>query len=106
MIEGCSGINIEVLADLPYRRGIASLFDKSPNKIEDLSLPGCQLHPSLLHLRLPSFQNESPHPQGEASRARSGEQKAYYFDLYLTDTIHLFSCQEDFSTKLKIFILL
>ncbi len=44
MIEGCSGINIEMLADLPYRRGIASLFDKSPNKIEDLSLPGCQLH--------------------------------------------------------------
>ncbi len=49
MIKGCSGINIEVLADLPYGRGIAPLFDESSNKIEDLSLSGCQLHYSPLN---------------------------------------------------------
>jgi hypothetical protein len=48
MIEGCPGINIEVLADLPYRRGITSLFDKGSDEIEDLSLPGCQFHGHLL----------------------------------------------------------
>jgi hypothetical protein len=50
MIEGCPGVDIEMLADLPYRRGIASLLDKSSNKIKDLSLPGRQFHDSLSKL--------------------------------------------------------
>jgi hypothetical protein len=47
VVEGCPGIDIEVLTDLPYRRGIASLFDKCSDEVEDLSLPGCQFHNSL-----------------------------------------------------------
>jgi hypothetical protein len=44
VIESCSGIDIKVYADLPYRRGIASLFDKCSNEVEDLSLSGRQFH--------------------------------------------------------------
>jgi hypothetical protein len=44
MIEGCPGIDIETLADLPYRRGIPSLFDKCSDEVKDLALPGCQFH--------------------------------------------------------------
>jgi hypothetical protein len=48
MIEGCPGVDMKMLTDLPYRRGITSLFDKGSDEIEDLSLPGCQLHSHLL----------------------------------------------------------
>jgi hypothetical protein len=47
VVESCPGIDIEVLTDLPYRRGITSLFDKCFDEVEDLSLPGCQFHSSL-----------------------------------------------------------
>jgi hypothetical protein len=48
MIEDCSGVDMKVLTDLPYRRGITSLSDKGSDEVEDLSLPGCQLHIHLL----------------------------------------------------------
>jgi hypothetical protein len=44
VVEDCPGIDMEVLTDLPYRRGIPSLSDKGSDEIEDLSLPGCQFH--------------------------------------------------------------
>jgi len=49
VVEGCPGIDIEVLADLPYRRGITFLFNKSSDKIEDLFLSGRQFHLSSLN---------------------------------------------------------
>jgi hypothetical protein len=41
VVEDCPGIDMKVLTDLPYRRGITSLSDKGSDEIEDLSLPGC-----------------------------------------------------------------
>jgi hypothetical protein len=48
VVEDCPGIDIEVLANLSYRRGIASFFDKCPDEVEYLLLPGCQLQSSPL----------------------------------------------------------
>src|SRR4030067_38402 len=52
MIECRPGIDMEVFADLPYRRGIASLFDKCSDEVEDLFLPGCQFHNPFFNLGL------------------------------------------------------
>jgi hypothetical protein len=42
---------MEVVADLPYRGRIASLFDKRSYEVEDLLLPGRQFHESSIQFR-------------------------------------------------------
>jgi hypothetical protein len=57
VIEGRPGIDIKVFADLPHRRGITSLFDKSSDKVKDLSLSGRQFHRLPPESELAGFQS-------------------------------------------------
>ena len=52
MIEGRPGIDFEPLADLPHRRGIASVSDEFSDEVKYLFLAGRQSHPSHDHLVL------------------------------------------------------
>jgi len=48
MIEDRPGVDVELLANFPYRRGIASFFSERFDEIKYLPLSRCQFHLFLL----------------------------------------------------------
>ena len=55
MIEDRPGVDVELLANFPYRRGIASFFSERFDEIKYLPLSRCQFHLFLLDYRYYTF---------------------------------------------------